>query len=271
MPLIPLNGTRLHVEDTGGALPAIVFSHGLLWSTRLFHKQVEALQGRYRCISYDHRGQGRSDVPGGSAIGMETLYEDALALIERMRIAPCHFVGLSMGGFVGMRVAARRPDLLKSLTLMETSADPEPTANLPRYRLLNLGARFIGINLVTSPVMNIMFGKTFLKDPARKADRKEWTGELKKNKRSIWRAVNGVIQRDGVAEEIRDITAPTLIVVGEEDVPTPPIKAEMIHARIATSRLVRIPGAGHSSTVEQPALVNEALGGFLDSVESTAR
>ena len=59
-----INGADLNVEDTGGAGPAIVFSHGLLWSTAMWRFQVEAFRGRHRCIAYDHRGQGRSEVTG---------------------------------------------------------------------------------------------------------------------------------------------------------------------------------------------------------------
>lgn len=265
MPLIPLNGSQLFVEDTGGNGPAVVFSHGLLWSARLFHHQVKALSGRYRCIAYDHRGQGRSDVPKTRAIDIETVYEDALALIERLRIQPCHFVGLSMGGFVGMRIAARRPELLRSLTLLETSADPEPPENIPRYRLLTAASRVIGLSVVTAPVMKIMFGKTFLTDPARAAEREEWRAELKKNQRTIYRAVNGVIERKPILDELGDIRCPTLIMVGDEDVATKPAKAERIHQAIPGSRLLRIPNAGHSSTVEQPELVNRALLEFLAS------
>jgi pimeloyl-ACP methyl ester carboxylesterase len=62
-----------------------------------------------------------------------TLTADAAALIERLRLAPCHFVGLSMGGFVGMQLAAQKPDLLKTLTLLDTSADPEPSGDGPKY------------------------------------------------------------------------------------------------------------------------------------------
>ena len=124
MPFLDVNGTRLYYEDTGGSGEPIVFSHGLLWSGRMFDKQVAALKDRYRCITYDHRGQGQSDVWKVDAVDMETVYADAVGLIEKLGVGPCHFVGLSMGGFTGMRLAARRPDLLRSLSLLETLGGP---------------------------------------------------------------------------------------------------------------------------------------------------
>src|SRR5688572_30136086 len=98
MPMLTVNGTQLYYEDSGGSGEPVVFSHGLLWDTRLFDKQVGALRNRYRCVSYDHRGQGRSAVPPGPVVEMETCYEDAVQLIQRLGLVPCHFVGLSMGG-----------------------------------------------------------------------------------------------------------------------------------------------------------------------------
>ncbi|MGZ3459308.1 MAG: alpha/beta fold hydrolase, partial [Archangium sp.] len=167
MPFLDVNGTRLYYEDTGGSGEPIVFSHGLLWSGRMFDKQVPALKDRYRCITYDHRGQGQSDVWKVNTVDMETVYADAVGLIEKLGVGPCHFVGLSMGGFVGMRLAARRPELLRSLALLETTADPEPAENVPRYKLLNFVMRWLGPRLVAKQVMRIMFGRSFLEDEAR--------------------------------------------------------------------------------------------------------
>jgi len=266
MPTLDVNGTRLYYEDTGGPGEPIVFSHGLLFSVRMFDAQVAALRGRYRCIAYDHRGQGSSDLPAVESIDMDTLYQDAVTFIERLGVAPCHFVGLSMGGFVGMRIAARRPELLRSLVLLATSGDAEAALTASRYKLLNFIARWIGLRPVASKVMQIMFGRTYLEDPSRASLRNEWRQQLVSNSREIWRAVNGVIHRQGVHEELPRIAAPTLIVVGEEDVATVPAKAERLHAVIRSSRLVRVPRAGHTSTVEEPEQVNAALTAFLDEV-----
>ncbi len=263
---VAVNGTRLWVEDTGGPGEVVCWSHGLLWSTRMFDAQVAHLRDRYRCVAWDHRGQGRSDDDPSRSVSIETVTADAIALLEQQGLGPVHLCGLSMGGFVAMRIAARRPDLVRSLVLLETSADPEPRENVPRYRLLSMVARWLGLGLVAGPVMKIMFGRTFLEDPARAAERDAWRARLVGNRRTIVRAVAGVIERDGVVAELSRIRAPTLIVVGEEDVATVPAKAERLAAAIPGARLVRIPGAGHTSTVEQPARVNEVVTAFLDGL-----
>jgi pimeloyl-ACP methyl ester carboxylesterase len=263
MPHIHVNGARLYYEEHGNGAQTVIFAHGLLWSERMFARQVDVLRQDYRCISFDWRGQGQSEVtPAG--YDMETLYADTLALIDALGITACHFVGLSMGGFIGMRLAARRPDIVNSLILLGTSADPEPAANIPKYRLLNLVARWLGFRLMVAPVMQIMFGQTFLSDPARAQLRKEWRRQLLANHRiGVTRATTGVITRRGISDLLDRITAPTLILVGDQDRATPLAVAQRIHERIARSQLTIIPGAGHTSTVEQPELVNAAMLAFL--------
>ncbi|HSB21100.1 MAG TPA: alpha/beta fold hydrolase [Anaeromyxobacteraceae bacterium] len=262
MPRLRVNGVDLYYESTGTGPETVVLSHGLLLSGDMFREQVRHLAPRYRVVVYDHRGQGRSEV-AATGYDMDTLAADAAALVEALGAAPCHFAGVSMGGFVAMRLAARRPELLRSCVLMETSADPEAAENVPRYRMLNWAVRLLGARAVADKVMPIMFGKSFLADPARAELRAEWRGRFRALRRSIHRSVTGVIERSGVYQELQGISVPTLVLVGEEDVATPPPRAERIQAAIRGSRLLRIPRAGHSSTIENPEAVNAALDGFL--------
>jgi pimeloyl-ACP methyl ester carboxylesterase len=267
MATIELDGTSLYYEDTGPGSTGetIAFSHGLLWGTELFAPQIAALRGRYRCVAWDHRGQGRSAADHRDTIGMELVWQDAVRLLEALSIGPVHFCGLSMGGFVAMRMAARRPDLVRSLILLETSADPEPIENVPRYRLLTKVTRLLGPRLTKNKVAPIMLGKTILSDPGRRAELTKFI-DLMSRRRDIWRAVNGVVDRAGVYDELSRITAPTLVAVGDEDVATPRPKAERIAGAIAGARLVTIPRAGHSSPVEEPALVTAAIEQFLHAL-----
>lgn len=265
MPTIDVNGTTLFYVDTGPGTTGetIAFSHGLLWGTELFAAQIEALRGRYRCIAWDHRGQGQSASDlNRECIGMELVWQDAVAVLEKLGTGPVHFCGLSMGGFVGMRMAARRPDLVRSLMLLETSSDPEPVENLKKYRLLISVVKLFGPRVVRGQVAPIMLGRTILTDASRRVERDRYTA-LMSRRRDGWRAVNGVIDRAGVHDELARITARTLIVVGDEDVATPLPRSERIAKAIAGARLVQIPRAGHSSPVEEPAAVTAAIESFL--------
>ena len=263
--MIEVNGTTLFYLDTGPGSTGetIAFSHGLLWGTELFAAQIAALRGRYRCIAWDHRGQGQSAPdPDRRCIDMELVWKDAVALLETLGTGAVHFCGLSMGGFVGMRMAARRPDLVRSLILLETSSDPEPRENLPRYRLLIRVVKLLGPRVVRGQIAPIMMGRSILTDASRREECERYK-TLMSRRKDAWRAVNGVIDRAGVHDELPRITARTLVVVGDEDVATPLPRAQRIAAAIPGARLVRIPRAGHSSPVEEPAAVTAAIEAFL--------
>jgi pimeloyl-ACP methyl ester carboxylesterase len=261
---VNLNGIDIHFIDEGEGPQTLVFSHGLLWSHHMFQPQIEALKTQYRCIAWDHRGQGQSAVPPSKIYTIEQNTEDAVRLLEHLNLGPVHFIGLSMGGFVGIRLAARRPDLIRSLTLIATAADPEPEANRPKYRRLSWGVRIFGvIDLLAKQVLPIMFGQTFLQDPDKAEVRARWVGHLKQNSRKIYRAVHGVIEREGVSHELEHIQAPTLVLRGTEDVAIAEHRSRALADGIRDAIFAAIPGAGHSATIEQPELVNAAIRAFL--------
>lgn len=267
MPMIDVNDTSLYYEDTGPGSTGetIAFSHGLLWGTELFAPQVEALRGRYRCIAWDHRGQGQSGPEWRHCIGMEICTIDAIGLLDKLGAKQVHFVGLSMGGFVGMRVAARRPDLVKKLILVETSCGPEPAENVGRYRLLSAVSRRLPQKLLTGQIAKIMLGKSILADASRKADVSRFV-KIMSRRGDVWRATNGVIDRAPMSsDELSRIRAPTLVIVGDEDVATPVAKAQQIVAAIAGAKLETVPRAGHSSTVEEPTEVTRIMEAFITS------
>ncbi len=260
MPHVIINGCNYYYEMHGEGSETIMLSHGLLWSGKMFEKQVAHLKNRYRVLTYDHRGQGRSEATP-SGYDMDSLYEDAIGLMEHLKLEKVHFGGLSMGGFVAMRMAARRPDLVQSLILMETSAGPEP--NSAKYKMLNMIVKIFGVKSVTKPVMKIMFGQKFLTDSNRKEERLAWQKELQNNTKTITRAVMGVINRKGVEHELQNIKCPTLIMVGTQDVATTPDKAEFIHSKIPNSILKYIEGGGHTASIEEADQYNEAIDAFL--------
>lgn len=273
MPHITVNNISLYYEDSQatssgqnqGAIekPVMLFAHGLLWSSRLYDKQVAFFKDRYRCIAFDFRGQGQSQVTK-TGYDMDTLADDAIALLDALGIEQCHFVGLSMGGFVGQRLAIRHPDRIISLILLETSADAEEAEKIPQYRKLITAIKWLGVKKVSKKIMPILFGRSFLQDKSRKAEYKQWLGYLNNNNKvGAVRATKGVIERQGVYDKLGQIRSPTLIMVGDEDVATPYAKAQRLHFAIKGSKLAVIQGAGHTSTVEAPQQVNKLIEQFI--------
>lgn len=265
MAYLEANGVRLFYTDTGGDGPVVMFSHGLLFSTEIYNNQIAHLKGKYRCIAYDHRGQGQSEATD-TGYDMDTLADDAVALLSALKIKKCHFVGLSMGGFVALRMALNHPEHVLSISVLDSSADAEPQENHGRYNMLNFILRWFGPKLVVGSVMPIMFGKTFLQDPVRKELRDSWRqflGQLA-DKKAMSKAVNGVITRESIYKRLGEINVPTLIAVGDEDTATVPAKSERMHKAIAGSEFQIIPKGGHVSTIDAPDVVNAVLSAFLD-------
>ncbi|WP_131786899.1 alpha/beta fold hydrolase [Protofrankia symbiont of Coriaria ruscifolia] len=272
MPTINISGVTISYSDTGApaGLPdasTIMFGHGLLFSGWMFHPQITALREHYRCIAVDWRGQGETPATA-DGYDMDTLTGDAVALIRELGVAPVHWVGLSMGGFIGQRIAARHGELLRSLTLLDTSAGPEDPGKVREYKQLAWLLRLFGIKPILGKVGSYMFGHTFLADPASRTTINEWVIRLNRSKRAaVRKAVLGVADRAPVEHEITGITVPTLVVVGADDKATPPEKAERIAARIPDAQLQIVANCGHTSTLEQPATIIGLLDKFLATVD----
>ena len=263
MPKIALNGASIDYQLCGNGLETVVFAHGLLLNRRIFSDQLATLSGRYRCLAFDFRGHGQSSVPR-TGYDLEQLEADTAGLIEAMKAVPCHFVGLSLGGIIGLRLAIRRPELLRSLVVLSATPDAEAPANKKQYRLLVLVALMFGLRVVVDRLMPVMFGRSFLSDPKRVELQRQWRQNLAANRRlGAARAVAAFLKREAVYDQLGSITTPTLIGVGEEDTAAAKGEARRILSRIEGSRLVEIPRAGHVVTIEGPGAVNGLLADFL--------
>lgn len=263
-----LREVDLYVEDTGGPGEAILFLHGFFFDGRMYDAQVAALKDRYRCLTLDFRGQGRS---GASARGyqLEQLTADVLAVIRRLELAPVHLVGLSMGGWVALRIAAREPHLVRSLTLLNSSATAHPRSKLPKYLFLAGVARLIGPEPapVLAGIEGEMYGARFRSDPARANARETWRRRwADADRTSLARTMLGFMLRPDIRDELPGVVAPTLIVTGEYDAALSPSLSREMQFLIPDARLVVLPGVGHSSTLEDPDGVTEALDVFLSAV-----
>lgn len=226
------NGVRLHYEESGEGPDTVVFSHSYLLSSEHFQPQVASLSGSFRCLAFDHRGHGGSDAPE-SGYDMENLYADAVGFIEATGCAPCHFVGLSTGGFIGLRLGIRRPDLVRSLVLMDTSADPEPAGRAREYRAMLWMLRTLGYWPLVRRMAKTFFSPHFRNDAERRSESAYWRGRVTANDRhAMLRFGRGILER--IARGIPD------------------------------AQLEVIPRAGHVCTVEQPDAVNEVLVRFLE-------
>jgi len=262
MPFIDVNNAQLYYEEHGEGDETIVFGHSMLFNLRMFDDQVEALKTNYRCVLFDFRGQGKSESTS-EGYDLDNLTTDVLEIIKSLNCSPCHFVGFSMGGMVAMRLAARHPELIKSLILIDTSSEIEQSPNSLKNRMMLWIVKNIGLKPVSNQIMKMFFGHSFLNDAKRKDVYKTWRNHFLSNNRAVGKVVRGVLYRKAVTSELKNIHIPTLILWGDHDILTNKDKSTIMHENIRNSELKIIPEAGHMSPVEEPVLVNEMIKKFL--------
>ncbi len=262
MPKIDVNGTTLFYEDQGPKdAPVLVLSHSLFFDHKMFAHQVEHLAKDIRIVRYDHRDQGQSGHSSLLSVDMDTLTEDAAALIEALDLGPCFFAGNSMGGFIALRLAARRADLLKGCIVLGSSGELE--YKLAEFSPLIDGINKQGTNPFIDTLMFIMFGDDYLADTSRKSERDYWRDYMLKLGPNIARSAHGVIYRKGVLDELRGSKVPLLVLAGEQDHAYSVTLSENMAETAVNSQVYVVPKAGHSVALEQPEIVNKYIADFI--------
>ena len=268
MPNINVNGLDLFYTEQGSGDETLVFGHGLLMDTSMWDAVVPQFTNQYRVICFDFRGQGKTGDPG-HGYDIDNLVKDTVAFIQAISTKPVHYVGLSMGGMVGLPLAARHPDLLRSLVLLDTSAQAEPWWNKIKYAIMTLIVNIFGVKPLVPAMLPLMFGKSTLNNPAKREMISCWKQKLLALKKTIVGPVSGVTKRRDVTKELDKISSPTLMIVGDEDQTTPLSCAQNIAAHIANAELKIIPQCGHSSALEKPDAVVDLMKIFYAKPDRT--
>jgi pimeloyl-ACP methyl ester carboxylesterase len=263
-----VNGVGLYYEESGSGGEAVVFAPGLAWGTHLFAAQVGTLAARYRCVCFEARGQGRSEVTRGG-YELDNSAVDLAGLIEHLGLAPCHLVGHSLGASAAVRVAIQRPALVRSLALVNATTDEDPVWDRILFRCLSYAVELFGTGVVGNRLMKTMFGKSYLTDPARAGAREEARQLFLSNSRTgIARTVRGWLRSPAVMDELPRVSAPALVIAGEEDRAVKPDRSRQTADAIPRCRFLLVPRCGHSAPVEAPEAVTTALAELFEEVRS---
>jgi 3-oxoadipate enol-lactonase len=258
---VTVNGIQINYRIDGpeGA-PWLTMSNSLATTHRMWDPQIEAFTRQYRVLRYDKRGHGETEVAPGP-YSFELLADDVLALLDALQIQRTHFVGLSMGGMTGMTMALRRPAVLRSLVLCDTtSRDPlgDPALWQARIDAVNAGGSM-------EPLVDSTLARFLTKDTITR--RPEVTDAVRAMVRSTpvagYVACCQAISKLALTERLPEIGVPTQIVVGADDPATTVDMSRVINRGIAGSELVILKDAAHLSNMEQPEAFNQAVLGFL--------
>lgn len=262
-----LQGDPFYYVDTGGvsALP-VVFIHGFPFDHTTWKSQLDVVGKDYRAVAYDVRGHGESYV-GDGQYTIEGHVDDLIALLDHLKIPKAVIVGLSMGGYITLRALERNPERFRAVVLCDTRSDADGNeGKLKRFASITAVKKNGSAAFADAFVKNVFAAETFQMNPsAIEAVRSiiSHTSEL-----SIAGTQLALASRTDTTSFLSSIKIPTLILVGDLDVTTPPSASHTMHERIAGSELFVIPHAAHMSNMENPEFFNAKLLAFIKRVSA---
>lgn len=255
--LISLGEVKLAVRQWGTG-EALLLVHGLGTSSELWCNQIDAFGPRFRVVAPDLRGFGHSDKPGTpGCYSIDKFADDLIRLADKLGIRKFHYLGTSMGGFIGQAIALREPRLLSRLILVHTAArmsiPPEIfQARISALRDLPMGeyAKMVAEQALAEGRQSRLF---------------DWLSTMiAANDRNAYAQVlNEGLNGFDVSQEIFKLQLPVLVVVGDMDRVIPPEGGYELAAAIEGAKTWPLIHAGHIGYAEQPAAFNDAILSFL--------
>ena len=267
------DNVKLHYEEAGTGTP-IIFVHEFAGDCRSWEAQIRHFGRRYRCIAFNARGYPPSDVPDDvNMYSQVRARDDIKAVLDALKIDKAHIVGLSMGGFATLHFGFTYPERVLSLVVggcgygaqadkrAQFAAETEAAAK--RFEEIGMSKAAQGYALAPS---RVQFQN---KDPR---GWKEFADQLATNStKGSALTMRGVQSRRpslfDLVEQMKTITAPTLIITGDEDWPCLE-PAILMKRTINSAGLVVLPNAGHTVNLEEPAAFNQQVADFLHAVEA---
>jgi pimeloyl-ACP methyl ester carboxylesterase len=266
------DGIKLYYEETGSGIP-IVFVHEFAGDCRAFEPQVRCFSRRYRCITFNARGYPPSDVPqDAEAYSQDRARDDIRAVMDALAIDKAHLVGLSMGGFATLHFGFTYPARARSLVVAGCGYGAEPGQQQKFQEESEAWAKRFDALSMKETAASYALGPTRVqfqnKDPR---GWREFAEQLAEHSREgAARTQRGVQKRRpslfALVDKMQAITAPTLIMTGDEDWPC--LEPGILMKRtIPTAALVVMANAGHAINLEEPALFNQHLADLFHAAD----
>lgn len=259
-------GTTIHYKENGDkkGLP-LVLIHGFPFNLDMWDGLVANLPQDIRCIRFDVRGHGKSEV-GDGQYSIEFFVDDLVALLDELGLEKAVICGLSMGGYIALRAIERNPEKISAIILCDTRSDADTDEGKIKRADAIKKVKTIGVVAYSEEFVKIVFTENTLKN------KPETVEELKKiiqgnTEKGICGTLLALAARTDTTASLEKIKVPTLIIVGEEDKLTPPASSEAMKNKIKGSKLQIISGAAHMSNLENPELFNTTIINFLEEIQ----
>jgi 3-oxoadipate enol-lactonase len=240
---------------------ALVLLHAFPLNARMWEGQLALADEGWRVIAPQLRGfdGGDADPP---ATSIDDYAGDVVDLLDALHIEEAVFGGLSMGGYIAFAIYRHAPRYFQGLILADTKSQADtPDGVAGRKRMLQL-VEEQGPSAVADEMLPKLLGETTRRTRPDVVERGRALA-MSSSTSAIAGALRALMTRPDSTPLLQTLHMPALVIVGAEDILTPPSAAQELHRGIAGSELVEIPGAGHLSNLEQPTLFQAALARFL--------
>ncbi|GAB2446340.1 3-oxoadipate enol-lactonase [Nocardioides hungaricus] len=258
-----MSGVAVHHIVAGPSdAPVVVLSNSLGSTHTMWDAQADALAEHFRVVRYDTRGHGGSPVPAGP-YDIDDLADDVVMLLETLGVEKAHFVGLSLGGMTGMRLAARNPERVNRLVVLCTGAHLTPSS---AWHDRAATVRANGSESVAEAVVARWFTPGYLEaNPEIKAS---CEATVAATPAEGYASCCEVIAEMDLRTDLPAISAPTLAIAGGDDPATPPANLAEIADNVQDGRLLVVPESAHLANAQQPAAVTPAIIAHLTGASS---
>jgi len=251
---------RLAVDHLGAG-PLVMMMHGIGGNRSNWHDQLPEFGSQFHAAAWDARGYGASEDYEGP-LDFADFARDLARVLDYFEVTRAHLVGLSMGGMIAVDFYSRYPERVATLTICDS---------LPGFNHLTPEQRHEFIRLRQEPLLAgkepkdiaPAVAETLIGKSARPGSFQRLVASMSALHKQSYLKTIAAGANYSPAFELEKITAPTHVVVGDEDRLTPAAMSREMAARIPGARLTLIEGAGHLSNIEQPARFNRAVLGFL--------
>jgi pimeloyl-ACP methyl ester carboxylesterase len=263
MDKIKVNGITLNYQEAGTAETTLVCLHGISSNSRSWQGQLSGLSDYYRLIAWDMRGYGHSDDPP-TEYGFETVAADLNALLDSLELKQAIITGLSLGGVVAQEFYRHYPTRVKALILADTNtgggARPEHERNA------RLEARLKAVESMTPAQMAKDRAPAMLSENPNPHTLQAVEEMISEIHPFGYRCAAIALSAADTRDVLTTVKVPTLVIWGESDKIVPIEETQVLAENISGAKFVTLPNAGHVSNMEQPALFNQAVRNFLESL-----
>ena len=258
---INVNDFNLSYDDVGeGSIP-IVFLHGFPFDKTMWQEQLDHLKADYRVIACDIRGFGKS-TDEESRLDIDLFANDLILFIDKLGLEKVIICGLSMGGFIALNAIKRFPSRFEVLILCDTQCIADThEVKVKRYKTIEDIEEYGVANFNEGFIKNVFHEDSIINKP-------ELVEQLRSvvfsnSQHIICQGLVALAERSETCSVLDEITIPTLIICGREDVVTPLEESKFMNKQIKGSMLHVINNAGHVSNLEEPGKFNKLLRDFL--------